>query len=165
MHVPDVRIASGTPLAYAHAAFMLWLALTALMIMHAGGTTLTAPSLRPHPACAVMHARGTNLLPGPSLHCYCTFSMRLLIMHAGGTTLLPGLPTRLERDLKELYLAHTLKARTVCMQPYCFAQLTGTLLKKTGCLLVVWMGGTGKEGAWARDYLPREVVAKSESTV
>lgn len=157
MHVPDVSIASGTPLAYAHAAFMLWLALTALMIMHAGGTTLTAPSLRPHPACAVMHARGTNLLPGPSLHCYCTFSMHLLIMHAGGTTLLPGLPTRLERDLKELYLAHTLKARTVCMQPYCFAQLTGTLLKeRKNWLLACCLDGGDGEGRSLGEGLPTQ---------
>ena len=34
------------------------------------------------------------------------------IVLSGGTTMLPGLATRLERDIKGLYLQHTLKVHT-----------------------------------------------------
>lgn len=33
------------------------------------------------------------------------------IILSGGSTMLPGLPTRLEKDIKALYLQHVLKAR------------------------------------------------------
>jgi len=33
------------------------------------------------------------------------------IILSGGSTMLPGLPTRLEKDIKALYLQHVLKAK------------------------------------------------------
>ena len=38
------------------------------------------------------------------------------IVLSGGTTMYPGLPSRLEREIKQLYLEHTLKVGHYIMQ-------------------------------------------------
>lgn len=40
------------------------------------------------------------------------------IMLSGGTTMLPGLATRLERDIRDLYLKHILKVQKSCHNGY-----------------------------------------------
>ena len=39
------------------------------------------------------------------------------VVLSGGTTLLPGLPTRLERDIRALYLQHVLHVRCPHQHP------------------------------------------------
>lgn len=38
------------------------------------------------------------------------------IVLSGGSTMFGGLPNRLERDIKALYLHHTLKVHTLCIR-------------------------------------------------
>ena len=60
------------------------------------------------------------------------------IMLSGGTTMLPGLATRLERDLRSLYLTHVLKVPVSCTTRYVLRTTLSHMcaLAETSCIPV-----------------------------